>query len=546
MTWSPPENYEEKENLDSSLRNNPNPRVGTAEFKMVNLVVHSTTPAEIGLTQRQARKAIDDRLVPEDHYPAVLDIALGRPPQPHGGAPALANSFRFAFPDLAAWNPGGSSDEENLDRIHALARASFEPQDALEDSVFDNPDVPAGYTYLGQFIDHDITRDARPLAGGPSNPDTPATSVRTLVLELDSVYGPTPGEGELFEGDKRFKIGRGFGDGEADLPRRHDDDPKSFEFNPAMIQPNAALIGDNRNDENLLVAQVHLAFLKFHNAEMDDGASFEDARTSTIRHYQWVVLHDFMKRVCGADLVDRLLEEPDSRRMGFPGGELFMPLEFAVAAFRFGHTMVRPDYELNDVLTDLAGPIDIFSTRNMPLSGLRGGRRLPAIWTLQMDRFFDFDGHAPAQRSRRMDTKLAPPLVELPEFMGIEDARMRSLAFRNLRRAWQNGLPTGQTLAQQMGLPVMNRGAQTPLWLYVLQEANAYAGGRHLGPLGGHLVAETMIGLLEAGKTSILRSKWTPQNRDFTFPDFLQKAEMPVGPGDLPFSTPGADGAAVA
>jgi len=153
MTWTPPENYQEKPNLEVFLRNNPRPRVGTAEFKMTNLVVHRKPLARIGLTQRQARKAIQDRIVPAAHYADVLGVALGRPSRPHGGAPALSNTFRFAFPDLPAWDPGGHSDDEKLDRIHALARASFEPQDALDDSVFDNPDVPAGYTYLGQFID---------------------------------------------------------------------------------------------------------------------------------------------------------------------------------------------------------------------------------------------------------------------------------------------------------------------------------------------------------------------------------------------------------
>jgi hypothetical protein len=536
MIWTPPENYRERPNLENSLRNNPAPRVGTAEFKMISLVVHDKPLADIGLTQRLARKAIDERLVPERHYRDVLAVALGQTHSPHGGgAPIVTDDFRFLVADLAPWTPGGASDEENLDAIAQIAAMTFEATDPLDDTAFDNPDVPAGYTYLGQFIDHDITLDPRALATA-SNSGGAASSLRTVVLELDSVYGETPGEGPFYEPGSggRFKIGTGFGDGEADLPREAED-PASKQFNPSVIQPNAAVIGDGRNDENLLVAQVHLSFLKFHNAKMDSGLSFEDARRSTILHYQTTVLHDFLKRVCGAELVDQLVSDPSRRVFGFPqGNRIFMPVEFSMAAYRFGHSMIRPDYELNDVLTDLAGPIDIFAVGTMPLSGLRGGRRLPPLWTLQMDRFFDFGAAVPPQMSRRIDTKLAPPLIHLP--LPDPDVRNRSLPFRNLRRGWQNGLPSGQTLARYMGLPVLNPGSNTPLWLYILQEAKVKHEGRHLGPLGAHLVAETLIGLLNAGTISVLNDTSHGIPASYSFADFVRDAGMPVSADDSPFT----------
>jgi len=542
--WQAPSNYEQQPGLEAHLRS-VSPRPGTVLFKMVVLVTHGKDVSEIELSQAQARKAIDERIVPNAHFEDVLLIALDKPRAPHGGGPAvITNRFRFAIDDLPAWEPGGSSETERLAAIAELAERSFEAQDADDETVFDNPDIPAGYTYLGQFVDHDITLDERPLGSqedrsGAAN--APPVSARTVILELDSVYGPTPGKGPMYEKDKRLKVGVGFGKhskgSEIDLPRKHDHDLAPGRLDPNRIIGNEALIGDGRNDENLIVAQIHLAFHRFHNTRMAQGDSFDTARKETIRHYQWVVLHDFLKRICGSDFVDFLLADPHNRRFPFPqDGKVFMPVEFSIAAYRFGHSMVRPSYELNDPLTAGPGPIDIFGAGDNALSGLRGGRRLPAFWQLQMDRFFDFDGSEPAQRSRRIDAKLAPQLVSLPEFRSeARDPRMLSLPFRNLRRSWQNGLPSGQDLAKRLGLTVLNPGNPTPLWLYVLQEARVMAHGRRLGPLGAHIVAETLIGLLSHGKISIIREGWKPANSGFDFPAFLKAAEMPTTAADLPF-----------
>ena len=537
MSWQPPENYEPIPNLEQSLRNTQTPEVGSALFKMVSLVASGSDVADLGLSQRQARKAIENRLVPKQHYKTVERVALGRPPQPHGSERVeLTREFRFLVEDLPAWDPEGSTDIEKLDRIADLAEASFEPADSTDEHAFDNPDIPAGYTYLGQFIDHDITRDKRDLTDAGSDAPPLPLSIRTPALELDSVYGDTPGSGAMYDGSGRFRIGRGFGDGEIDLPREKEDD-KSHQFNPQQIKPNKAVIGDNRNDENLLVAHVHLGFLKFHNKQMDKGADFEEARRETIRHYQWIVLYDFLAKTCGEEFVTELVRDPEKRVLNFPqGGEVFMPVEFSMGAYRFGHSMVRPDYELNDPLTEMAGEIPIFATGNMPLSGLRGGRRLPPNWQLQMDRFFDFKGTngRGSQQSRRIDTKLAPPLVHLP--IDVSNERLKSLPFRNLRRGWENGLPSGQDLARHYKLDVVNGGSHTPLWLYILNEAKHQNGGRRLGTLGAHLVVETFIGLIENTGISVLRENWAPATQPFQMPDLLKEAGMPIHRADLPFA----------
>jgi hypothetical protein len=135
--------------------------------------------------------------------------------------------------------------------------------------------TPSGFTYFGQFVDHDITRDENPLPA-TTFPIDQLRNARNAKLDLDSVYGPGSVR-DLSNPDKM----RTSPDG-SDLPR---------------TASGQALIADGRNDENMIIAQIHLAVLKFHNAMVDRGMRFEDARRATINHYQWVVTHDFLPRV---------------------------------------------------------------------------------------------------------------------------------------------------------------------------------------------------------------------------------------------------------
>jgi hypothetical protein len=201
-----------------------------------------------------------------------------------------------------------------------------------------------------------------------------------------------------------------------------------------------------------------------------------------------------------------------------------MPVEFSGAAYRFGHSMVRPDYDLNEIVVQV--PIFAAAAKPDPLAHLGGFRRLPSLWTVDWSRFFKTTSRAP-QFSRKIDIKLSGPLFKLPT--GVDPAR-HALANLNLRRGVALGLPSGQDVAQAMSQPLLT-GAEldldglnlpaaaktalkqhTPLWYYVLREAQVKGSGEHLGPVGGRIVAEVLVGLLEGDPQSYLHQKpmWKP------------------------------------
>lgn len=130
-----------------------------------------------------------------------------------------------------------------------------------------------------------------------------------------------------------------------------------------------ALIGDKRNDENKIVSQIHALFLKFHNKVFDDLGRFSSQREPSrfgndhnrfleaqriVRWcYQWIVLNDYLPKICRKDIVKQIMPSEEEWTPHFKfydakSGQAFMPVEFSVAAFRFGHSMVRPSYSLND------------------------------------------------------------------------------------------------------------------------------------------------------------------------------------------------------
>src|SRR5829696_9762484 len=213
-------------------------------------------------------------------------------------------------------------------------------------------DIPAAYTYFGQFVDHDITLelesatlrdlvdpDLAPL--GLAEIREKIRNARTATLELDSVYGgPVPRDDENPE---KMRIGRVTRSGSRpegkdvfnDLPRRgRRSDPKL---------DREALIGDPRNDENLIVAQMHVAFLRAHNRLVNQGEDFRGARRILRQHYQHIVLQDFLKKIADPQVVDETIAQ---NRVYTPAEDRpFMPLEFSVAAYRLGHSMVRACFD---------------------------------------------------------------------------------------------------------------------------------------------------------------------------------------------------------
>ncbi len=468
--------------------------------------------------------------------------------------------FGRMFPDL----PPLKVDDGPLED---LARAMRDQNPGSPEG--NNPNIPAGFTYLGQFVDHDITLDLTSIGDKYADPEG-IENFRTPALDLDAIYGLGPdGSRQLYARNgisgsgktpgPKFLIGKTInvefggvtGDHRNDLPRN----PEGF-----------ALIGDHRNDENLAVAQTHLAFLKFHNAVCDLIAAsgkpadkiFAEARQIVSWHYQWMVLHDFLERLTEPGIVGRILER--GRRFYRFKKLPYMPVEFSAAAYRFGHSMVRERYSHNRIFT-AATLQQLFD-----FSGLSGGivgdlaplpsqaplpqPVLPSNWIIDWRRYFDFGpGVNPddvrLNPSRKIDPLLIPQLHELP---GGDDFRSRNLAFRNLRRGVHLGLPSGQSIAGAIGvrnplspeeLATGDDGAaakrhnlhiRTPLWYYILKEAAVRGNGERLGPVGATIIAEVLIGLVHGDHESYLWQRgvnWRPELAakvpgTFTMTDLLQ------------------------
>lgn len=394
--------------------------------------------------------------------------------------------------------------------------------------------IPAGYTYLGQFIDHDLVFDETSRLDRLNDIGALENSAAPR-FDLDSLYGrKSAPEDPTFEPPPSvaFRLGD-----------RLSTDPR-LEGPDLPRVGRRAQIGDRRNDENLMISQLHGLLLRFHNRmaghvkaaqpPLAGDALFEEVRRQVCWHYQWVVVHDFLPRIVGPAMVDHVLRihtarpgEPAAGRRFFdPYRRLFMPLEFSGAAYRFGHSMVRPVYRINAAIRR---PLLTRSIAPNNLENLLGFRPLPQGWGVQWKYFFELGGNPP-QRARRIDPHLVDPLRLLS---GIVPEGPLSLAERNLRRGRALGLPSGQQVADAMNvpripdkdllvgpltarIPIHQLNAQftgnAPLWYYILREAELEHAGNRLGLVGGRLVAETLIGLLAADASSYLNARpaWTP------------------------------------
>ena len=481
-------------------------------------------------------------------------------------------NFDFLFPDLQN-DPANLLPEvspKTRDDLVALGRTM---RDRFDPTQPGDSEIPAAYTYLGQFIDHDITLEATSSGPGQTAGDLgplfapgvaplPVQTIRKVLrnvrkatLDLDSVYGkPAPPDSN---NARKMKLGTVVPlggrpphvvDDFHDVPRQgrstnHEDD-------------RAAEIGDPRNDENLIVAQLHVAFLRAHNALVDQGKSFNQASRILRQHYQHLVLHDFLPRVADPAIVNTVIQN-GPQHYDPPEGQFFLPLEYAVAAYRFGHTMVRNGYTFNlnfpaarlhelFTFTALSGQIGDFDT-------------LPDIWIIEWQNFVDLGNGNSHDKARRFDTKLVEPgLFQLQDTFGgtldpedptIPDVEKdkRRLAVRNLLRGYLLRMPTGQALAGALGLTPLTASqieaaagspeqvaalqaggfsSRTPLWYYILAEAQ-HGGGQHLGPVGSTIVAEVLVGLAQRSKQSILTDpNWTGPTLPSAQPGTFELADL--------------------
>lgn len=463
----------------------------------------------------------------------------------------------------------GKTDAETEANLKILGKK----MEAKHEDPKDGPDseesgIPALYTYLGQFIDHDLTFGPEGSFQKQRDPDA-LLDFRTPAFDLDCVYGRGPGDQPyMYDGDK-FLLGNPIGGGgdskAADLPRNS--------ANPAR-----ALIGDPRNDENVIVSQLQGLFLRFHNRLLADnhGMTFEQVQLQLQRHYQYIILNDFLPRIVDAGVLNALKTNNhfDRHKLQFyhPKHTPFIPIEFSTAAYRFGHSMIRPDYRLND---NGALPFEIFA--ESADKDLRGKHAMDPSRGIDWGRFVDTDvrpygseeqlslpeNKRRLQLSYRIDTSLVDPLAKLPPNVA---EGIISLAQRNLLRSFSLGLSSGQDVARAMHQRVLHDDeiligkavdmpdpgeepkpiasinkvfkGNCPLWTYILAEAmhhkaevNTPATGGpatiktpRLGPVGGRIVAEAFLGMMFGDSSSLLRSDpaWVPATgANYTLKNFV-------------------------
>lgn len=453
------------------------------------------------------------------------------------------NRFCYMFPGLSKAKKGVLVyNDENKQLLIDLGNAMADPA-KINDNTRDS-NIPAGYTYLGQFIDHDITFDPFSNINKIQNPEK-TVNLRTPSFELDSVYGlgpvlnpylydsTSPGGAKLLLGTNTLPGKGGPTDDNLSpaqmIELKHWDVPR--------IATKTAIIGDPRNDENLFVSQLHHAFLRFHNKIVDklekdlDSKEqlFPQAKRIAIEHYQWIVLNDFLRTIAGPDVVDDvLLNKPKF----FPVGPFAMPVEFSVGAYRFGHSMVRDTYHFNSNFIN-QGFENAFRF-------VRSGAPVPSTWVVDFNMFFKTgkdiiaSGSNPVQSlfnmAKNIDTAIALPLEGLPS--ETSGSLMAVLAARNLVRGLAFRLPSGQAIASKMKIPplkpeqllanttvneveILHRFKDrllnnTPLWYYILKEAEILNAGQQLGPVGGRIIVETFYRILKDDKDSILNKTFTP------------------------------------
>jgi len=406
------------------------------------------------------------------------------------------------------------------------------------------PTMPfSGVVYFAQFLLHDLTLDTTPLSAARIVPPEQRVNRRSPFLDLDSLYGEgpegspylyrlPPGAGGQLQspGNERFLLGETPGGNLLDLPRSNAGRP---------------ILADPRNEENLVLAQLHALLLRFHNRVMDliDGgvanesrlqglSKFDQARQLVIWHYQHVVLHDLLRQFMQIAILDETLAR--YRDFGASSRDFCVPVEFALAAFRFGHSVVLDEYVIN---TNPHPSEKLEALLNLNSMGQPPMLRLADEWVIQWNRFFDIPPNpVPTpkavirNRAAPLDTHIATALHNLP---GPPQA-LHSLPAMTLLRGARSGLPSGQRVADALGetrlsddemtfqdpvahprkdfLLQKNLLRETPLWYYVLQEAAARGNRQRLGPVGSRIVAETIVGMLASDPNSLLNrgAGWSP------------------------------------
>jgi len=459
------------------------------------------------------------------------------------------NGYGRLFPDLAS----ASFDSTALRSLatQIMAAPEINPTPEGEVDAEENYALPAGYTYFGQFVDHDLTNDDRPNDLTTPIPVSSLVNGRTPQLDLDSLYlaGPTAAP-QLYNADQMHLLTGALLTGSTDANSR--DVPRTA--------TGRAILGDSRNDENRIVAGIHTMFIRFHNQTVDQLVSthpqwtaaqvFTEARKQVTTVYQNLILQDYLPRIVGKQTMDSVLRSTPrgtSTQLKYYTNCAQMPVEFSVAAYRFGHSMVRGLYRVNASTNRVPVFSGSFGTPGTDLVGFSPSPSTFAIdWSLFLPGGKSSGGAV--QASYKIDASITNSLSLLP--LPVSSEGPADLAVRNLLRSSQVGLPSGQDVARAMGIrPLPDNqiligkatgdaseatlitsisssfAGKAPLWAYILAESTAHAyriengaivGNQKapftLGPVGGRIVAETFVGLLLSDSNSILNSSTTRQS----------------------------------
>lgn len=517
-----------------------------------------------------------------------------------GVGAASQSAYTYLFPDLAGAETvgcfAGTTPRQTWERLCAFEIATRVP---LSDMPVLQMRLPPHYTYFGQFMNHDISAPVGDVmahaASGPLGVvgavDPPGldrakrAGVAVILgnlanehpepLMLASLYGDGPGSADpairaLYQGGKRFRLGQTRREAEKLFTDLMLDPARVLHATGAPDLPRAGglpLIADQRNDENLILSQLHLALMLFHNkvvtalesAFPDPARCFAEARALVTRQYHWLILNDYLPQLLSGEVRMGPFASYPSRLTR--ANEV--PLEFTTAAFRFGHSMVSAAYDFNAnfgvkgrVSSEGARLEELFaftSHRNMAQVG-PGLPELPDHWVIDWDRM---TRRLPGRQAipprgfgsaERIDLSFAPDMLNL---VGNSEVAVHgSILFRNLMRGFHRRIPFGQVLAARYGvaplteaevrdaLPkeaLLPRGAkglrqvagelgllaETPAWLYLLCESRIRENGERVGATASHIIADTIVGLLRLNPGSLLTSPgrpWHPRQSVLTAP----------------------------
>ncbi len=497
-------------------------------------------------------------------------------PADESAEPASRSDYTYLFPDLANDEKAslfpGKTSKQTISALKEVESLFMEAPPKTE-----RMKLPPIYTYFGQFINHDMSAPVGSLASeaatvppvdqigntGPS-PDldkqTRAASVTPVLeaikneqpnpLSLDSLYGDGPGSGDgdirrLYEADGvMFRIGESVEVSDEELKAAAINPSKAIRKRGAPDLPrnkHEALIADLRNDENLIISQLHLALLLFHNnaakalrTEFSDKKQlFAEARKELTLHYQWCILHDFLPQLMWDDTLDEVLSAGPK-----PEAVLGIPMEFTTAAFRFGHSMVSDTYDFNDnfgiggKLDESASLIQLFTfTSRGGMANGKGGQ-LPNHWIADWQRLTRTSSNK-LSGADKIDLAFADGMMN--KMAHGNNLQHASIFFRNILRGYHRRIPFGQEIAMKMGVKIvpeneiadmlpanmadlakeLDLASHTPAWLYFLCEARHFGKGEKLGPAASRIIAETFVGALKKNPKSILNipGGWTPARR---------------------------------